>query len=100
MIQIAVDDDYIRLWTIEDAKDGDVLFAENFEVPFSNNLAEQTIRNLKSKGKVAGCFRSDDGARWYLKIRSYIDSARKHGVNAFEAIRLAFTGSPETCFGF
>lgn len=85
---------------LKEYKDSLLLFAENFEVPFSNNLAEQTIRNLKSKGKVAGCFRSDDGARWYLKIRSYIDSARKHGVNAFEAIRLAFTGSPETCFGF
>lgn len=38
-----------------------LLFAENFEVPFSNNF--------KSKGIVAGCFRSDDDAR-YLNIRS------------------------------
>ena len=36
-------------------------------------------QDLKSKTKAAGTFRSDDGARWYLKIRSYIDSARKHG---------------------
>jgi len=85
---------------LEEYKDSLLLFANKFEVPFSNNLAEQTIRNLKSKGKVAGCFRSDEGAVWYLKIRSYIDSARKHGVNAFEAIKLAFIGSPETCFGF
>ena len=56
-------------------KDSMLLFARNFEVPFTNNAAERTIRNLKSKSKVAGNFRSDDGARWYLKIRSYIDSA-------------------------
>ena len=81
-------------------KDAMLLFARNFAVPFTNNAAEQTIRNLKSKIKVAGNFRSDDGAGWHLKIRSYIDSAGKHGVNAFEAVTLAFTDSPALCFGF
>ena len=81
-------------------KDSMLLFVRNFEVPFTNNSAEQTIRNLKSKSKVAGNFRSDDGAKWYLTIRSYIDSARKHGVNAFEAVRLAFIETPALCFRF
>ena len=81
-------------------KDSMLLFARNFEVPFTNNAAERTIRNLKSKSKVAGNFRSDDGARWYLKIRSYIDPARKHGINAFEAVKLAFAGNPALCLGF
>lgn len=81
-------------------KDSMLLFVRNFEVPFTNNSAEQTIRNLKSKLKVAGNFRSDDGAKWYLTIRSYIDSARKHGVNAFEAVKLAFAETPSLCFGF
>ena len=81
-------------------KDSMLLFVRNFEVPFTNNSAEQTIRNLKSKLKVAGNFRSDDGAKWYLKIRSYIDSARKQGVNAFEAVKLAFSGTPALCFAF
>ena len=57
-----------------------------------------TIQHLKSK--VAGNFRSDDGACWYLKIRSYMDSARKHGINAFEAVKLAFAGTPALCLGF
>lgn len=26
-------------------------------------------------------------------MRSYLDSARKHGLNAFDAIRRAFTGN-------
>ena len=65
-----------------------------------NKFLQRTIRNLKSKSKVAGNFLSDDGARWYLKIRSYIDSARKHGINAFEAVKLAFAGNPELCLGF
>ncbi|MCR5622156.1 MAG: transposase [Treponema sp.] len=81
-------------------KDSMLLFARNFDVSFTNNSAEQTVRNLKSKVKVAGNFRSDDGTEWYLKIRSYIDSARKHGINAFEAVKLAFSGTPVLCFGF
>ena len=65
-----------------------------------NKFLQRTIRNLKSKSKVAGNFLSDDGARWYLKIRSYIDSARKHGIKAFEAVKLAFAGNPALCLGF
>ena len=65
-----------------------------------NEFLQKTIRNLKSKSKVAENFRSDDGARWYLKIRSYIDSSRKHGINAFEAVKLAFSGTPALCLGF
>jgi len=85
---------------LENLKDSLLLFARDFSVPFSNNSAERTIRNLKSKTKVAGNFRSDEGAEWYLKIRSYLDSARKHGINAFGAIRAAFAGYPELCLGF
>ncbi|MCI7396885.1 MAG: transposase [Spirochaetia bacterium] len=81
-------------------KDSMLLLARNFEVPFTNNAAERTIRNLKSKSKVAENFRSDDGARWYLKIRSYMDSARKHGINALEAVKLAIAGNPALCLGF
>lgn len=85
---------------LEKHKDSVLLFARNPSVPFSNNIAEQSVRNLKVKVKVAGCFRSEEGAKWYLKIRSYIESARKHGVNAYEVIRLAFAGTPQLCFGW
>ena len=84
---------------LEKHKDSVLLFARNPSVPFTNNIAEQSVRNLKVKVKVAGCFRSKDGAKWYLKIRSYIDSARKHGIDAYEAVRLAFAGTPQLCFG-
>lgn len=85
---------------LSELKSSMLLFVRNFKVPFTNNSAEQTIRNLKSKSKVAGNFRSEDGASWYLKIRSYIDSARKFGINAFDAVKSAFIGKPDFCFGF
>lgn len=82
---------------LERYKEGVLLFTTSTKVPFSNNIAEQSVRNTKVKLKNAGGFRSEDGANWYLRIRSYIDSARKHGVNAYEAIRLAFLGTPNLC---
>ena len=84
---------------LERYKEGVLLFTTSTKVPFSNNIAEQSVRNTKVKLKNAGCFRSEDGANWYLRIRSYIDSARKRGVNAYEAIRLAFLGTPNFCLG-
>jgi transposase len=71
------------------------LFVHNFAVPFDNNLSERDIRMVKTKTKVSGCFRSLDGAENYLKIMSYVGTAKKHGRSAFEAIRHAVLGQPE-----
>jgi transposase len=70
------------------------LFIYDFEVPFTNNLSERDIRMIKTKTKVSGCFRSIVGAENYLKIMSYVGSAKKHGKSAYEAIRQAFSGNP------
>jgi len=74
------------------------LFACNFSVPFDNNLSERDIRMVKTKTKVSGCFRSKEGARDYLKIMSYVGTAKKHGLNAYDAIRRAILGKPEFIF--
>ena len=70
------------------------MFIYNFVVPYDNNQAERDIRMIKIKTKVSGCFRSFDGARNYLKIMSYVGTAKKHGFNAFEAIQQAISGNP------
>ncbi len=71
------------------------LFIKNFEVPFDNNQAERDIRMIKVKTKVSGCFRTETGAKDYLKIMSYVGTANKQGINAYEAIRKAISGCPE-----
>ena len=74
------------------------LFIHNFMVPFDNNQAERDLRMIKVKTKVSGCFRSEDGARDYLKIMSYIGTARKQGHNAYDAIRKAISGCSHFIF--
>lgn len=74
------------------------LFIKNFMVPFDNNQAERDIRMIKVKTKVSGCFRTEEGARDYLKIMSYIGTAHKQGYNAYEAIKNAISGNPDFIF--
>ncbi|BDF33322.1 hypothetical protein CE91St62_13870 [Lachnospiraceae bacterium] len=74
------------------------LFIHDFMVPFDNNQAERNIRIIKVKTKVSGCFRSEEGARDYLKIMSYVGTAHKQGHNAYDAIRNAISGCPEFIF--
>jgi transposase len=69
-------------------------------VPFTNNLAEQTVRMPKVKQKVSGCFRTLSGAQSYCVIRSYCATMHKQGANVFESLAAAFKGTvPQPSFG-
>ncbi len=69
-------------------------FMTQANVPFTNNLAEQTVRMPKVKQKVSGCFRTLQGAQTYCVIRSYCATMHKQGVNTFEALVATFKGAP------
>lgn len=74
------------------------LFIHNFMVPFDNNQAERDLRMIKVKTKVSGCFRTEEGARDYLKIMSYVGTAHKQGYNAYKAIKNAISGHSDFIF--
>ena len=75
-----------------DHKEEVCLFLLDFLVPFTNNLAEQSIRMMKVKAKVSGCFRTFSGGAIFASIMSYLQTAMKHGISAFTAIRNALAG--------
>jgi transposase len=60
----------------------------------TNNLSERGVRPLKTQQKISGRLTSDDVTQDRLDIRGYIDTARKHGLSACEALHQLMLGSP------
>jgi transposase len=62
-------------------------------VPFTNNLAEQAIRNVKIKQKIA-VFRTQRGAQVYARIQGFINTVKKHAKNVFQELLKVNTYQP------
>lgn len=67
-------------------------FLTNPDVPFTNNQGENDIRMTKLHQKISGCFRSQEGADIFCRVRSYLSTCRKNNVSATQALTLLFDG--------
>ncbi len=65
---------------------GVLAFAQIEIVPFTNNRAEQDIRVIKIKQKVAMSFRTLKGTEVYARIQGVIKTIRKQEMNLFETL--------------
>jgi len=77
-----------------DHPDGILAFMRDFAVPFDNNLSERDLRMMKLRQKISGTFRSFDALVDFCRIRGYVSTARKNGLNALDALRRVFIGAP------
>ena len=79
---------------LRDCQEEVLEFMYQKDLPFDNNLAERDVRMTKVKQKISGCFRSEEGAQVFCRVRGYISTARKQSLNILESIEQVFLGEP------
>ena len=77
---------------LRDFMDDVLRFTTSPDIPFTNNQGENDIRMTKVKLKISGCFRSFEGTQIFCRIRGYLVTCRKHGIQPTEALKLLFSG--------
>jgi len=73
-----------------------VRFAYDLNVPATNNQAERDLRPAKTQQKISGRLTSEAVTRARYRIRGYVSTAAKHGVDQLAAVRNAILGHPWT----
>jgi transposase len=70
------------------------LFTRNFLVPWTNNASEQALKGPKRHQAVSGYWHTMTTLTRYCRVRSYLVSARNHGIRPVDAIHAALAGNP------
>ena len=70
-------------------------FATDLSVPFTNNEAERACRPVKVQQRTSGgCWRTLQGLTDFAIVHSYLDTAKKWGIDKLDALRKLFTTGP------
>lgn len=81
---------------ILDYKNEYLLWVYNFDIPFTNNLSERSLRGAKSKMKSSGQFWNEESAKWYANIKTYIETCNRNNINIYNALLKLSIGKPYT----
>ncbi len=89
----SVDRDAHNLLNRFDAQRGDIQrHWHNPFASFDNNQAERDLRMVKLQQKISGCFRTLAGAKAFCAVRSYLQTADKHGLPRLAVLTQLFQG--------
>lgn len=87
-------DEKTLILRILDYKNEYLAWVVNFDIPFTNNLSERSLRGIKSKMKISGQFQNVKTASFYANIKSYLETCYRNGVNEFYALIRLCRGDP------
>jgi transposase len=74
-------------------------FLNHPEITADNNASERDLRPTATYRKVTGGFRSDWGADLFAAVRSVIGTAKRRGIDAYQAICETLRGQPVIALG-
>ena len=87
-------DEATLLIRLMEYRDNYIYWVLDFNLPFTNNLSERSLRGIKSKMKVSGQFQNVTNAEYYAIIRSYIETCYRNDVNGHEALIRLINDNP------
>lgn len=67
-------------------RDNYTYWIHDYDIPYTNNESERSLRGIKTKLKVSGQFQNIEYAKYYANIRSYIETCKRNGINEYEAL--------------
>ena len=79
-----------------DYKDNYLLWVLRFDIPFSNNISERSLRSSKTKMKVSGQFANIQNAQYFARVKSYIETCKANDINPHVALVRLIEDNPIT----
>lgn len=70
-------------------------FLEDFDVWFTNNESERSLRGSKIRKAVSKCFRTEKGLDIFAAINTVLDTAQKNNIKRFEMIKAVLNGTAD-----
>lgn len=87
-------DDLSLIKRIRKYRDNYFLWITDFNIPTTNNISERNLRPAKVKQKVSGQYIAITSARYFARIRSYLQTCRIYNVAETEALSRLTAGIP------
>ena len=81
---------------LEQYKDNYLLWVLRFDVLFSNNLSERSLRSTKTKMKVLGQFANIQNAEYFARIKSYIETCKRNDISIYDTLCRLINDNPYT----